>query len=72
MSGDDVVTIVDALFIAQHTAGLRTLPPTQALEADVNGDAVVNIVDASLIAQSTVGLRTLQVFLMKWNLFEPF
>jgi len=50
-------TIVDALFIAQSTVGLRTLTGTQVLAADVNGDGAVNIVDALFIAQFTVGLR---------------
>ncbi len=58
-SGDGSVNIVDALFVAQSTVGLRSLNPAQIAAADVNGDSAVNIVDALFIAQSTVGLRTL-------------
>jgi hypothetical protein len=54
VNGDGQVNIVDALFIAQSTVGLRTVNP---VVADVNGDGTVNIVDALFIAQYTVGLR---------------
>ncbi len=52
-------TIVDALFIAQQTVGLRTFTATQIAAGDVNADGAVNIVDALFIAQFTVGLRVL-------------
>ncbi len=58
-SGDGKVDIVDALFIAQSTVGLRTLGQAQYAAADVSGDAKVDIVDALFIAQATVGLRQL-------------
>ncbi len=58
-SGDGQVTIVDALFIAQLTVGLRTLTPAQLAQADVNHDTRVDITDALFIAQATVGLRVL-------------
>ncbi len=51
--------IVDALFIAQQTVGLRTFTTTQMAAGDVNADGAVNIVDALFIAQFTVGLRIL-------------
>jgi hypothetical protein len=67
VSGDRAVTIVDALFISQHTVGLRpTLPcPTPPPGGgcggpkcgDVSGDDSVTIVDALFISQQTVGLR---------------
>jgi len=49
--------IVDALFIAQRTVGLRTFTTTELLAGDVNGDGLCDIVDALFIAQFTVGLR---------------
>ncbi len=58
-SGDGKMDIVDALFIAQSTVGLRTFDPAQSAAADVSGDGAVNIVDALFIAQATVGLRVL-------------
>ncbi len=59
VSGDGQVTVVDALFIAQYTVGLRTLTSQQQSAADVNNDGQVTIVDALFIAQYTVGLRQL-------------
>jgi len=50
------VDIVDALFIAQYTVGLRPSLDCFA-QADVNGDGRVDIVDALFIGQYTVGLR---------------
>jgi len=58
-SGDGKVDIVDALFIAQSTVGLKTFDPAQYSAADVSGDDRVDIVDALFIAQATVGLRIL-------------
>jgi hypothetical protein len=58
VTGDGKVDIVDALFIAQYTVGLRTLTPTQLAAGDVNCDGKVDITDALFIAQYTVGLRT--------------
>jgi hypothetical protein len=46
--------IIDAMFIAQYTVGLRTLEETQLLCADTTDDGKVNIVDAMQIAQFTV------------------
>ncbi len=57
VNGDGNVNIVDALFIAQYTVGLRTLTSTQIAAADVDCNGNVNIVDALFIAQHTVGLR---------------
>ncbi len=58
-SGDGIINIVDALFIAQYTVGLRTFTAAQLAAGDVNGDGMVNIVDALFLAQATVGLRIL-------------
>lgn len=58
MEGDSTVdgttNIVDAMFIAQHTVGLRSLDEWQLTCADTNDDGVVNIIDAMHIAQYTV------------------
>lgn len=59
VNGDNQVTVVDALFVAQYTVGLRTLNSQQLAAADVNNDGQVTIVDALFIAQYTVGLRQL-------------
>ncbi len=59
VNGDGTINIIDALFIAQYTVGLRTLSAQQLAAADVNGDGIVNIIDALFIAQYTVGLRQL-------------
>jgi len=57
VNGDGVTDIVDALFIAQLTVGLRTTLPCPQ-QADVNQMNGTDIVDALFIAQLTVGLRT--------------
>ncbi len=59
VNGDGQVTIVDALFVAQYTVGMKTLSASQLAAADVNGDGQVTVVDALFIAQYTVGLRQL-------------
>jgi len=59
VSGDGQVTVVDALFVAQYTVGIRTLTTQQLVAADVNGDDQVTVVDALFISQYTVGLRQL-------------
>ena len=58
---DGVVNIVDAMFLAQYTVGLRALSELNISNAasvrqDGTGDTI-NIVDAMFIAQYTVGLR---------------
>ncbi len=65
-SCSDGVDVVDALVIAQFTAGVRTDagacpladPTTQLFAAagDVNDDGVTDIVDALVVAQCTVGV----------------
>ena len=55
------VNIVDAMYIAQYTVGLRSFTALNALNAastkhDTGGD-ILNIVDAMYIAQYTVSLR---------------
>lgn len=57
VSGDGQVTVVDALFVAQYTVGIKTLTSAQLAAADVSGDSQVTVVDALFIAQYTVGLR---------------
>jgi hypothetical protein len=59
VSGDGKVDIVDSLFIAQFTVGLRTFTPAQLAVADVASDSSVNIMDSLFIEQFTVGLRLL-------------
>lgn len=63
---DRTYNIVDALFIAQYTVGLRqpeACPLTDITTqfdiagCDVNRDGVCNIVDALFIAQCTVGIE---------------
>src|SRR5512143_830644 len=61
VNGDGQVDIVDALFIAQNTVGLR---PSLACssQGDVRADQSVDIVDALFIAQFTVGTRPILCF----------
>lgn len=58
MEGDTTrdyrTNIVDAMFVAQYTVGIRELDAAQMECADTNDDGVVNIVDAMHIAQYTV------------------
>lgn len=61
VNGDGEVNIVDALFVAQQTVGLRTSLPCPAL-SDVKEDSDVNIVDALFMAQFTVGSRPILCF----------
>jgi len=59
VNNDGQVTIVDSLFVAQYTVGIRTFSTSQLFVADANCDGQVNVVDALFIAQYTVGTRTL-------------
>ena len=53
-SGDGLVNIIDAMFIAQYTVSLRTIEGDCLLAADATSDGTVNILDAMHIAQYTV------------------
>ena len=55
-NGDGGVSIVDALAIARHVAGLPPPPAVDTDAADVNADGSISIVDALLIARSVAGL----------------
>lgn len=48
---DGKADVVDSLFIAQYSVGMRKLTPDQLLNGNVNNDTVVDIVDALFIAQ---------------------
>ena len=61
VNGDGQVDIVDALFIAQNTVGLRDALACTA-QGDVRPDQSVDIVDALFIAQFTVGTRPILCF----------
>lgn len=54
--GSGNVSIVDALAIARHVAGLPPPPTVDTEAADVNADGSATIVDALLIARSVAGL----------------
>ena len=60
-NGDGQVDIVDALFIAQQTVGLRSGLPCPG-QGDVRENNAVDIVDALFIAQFTVGSRPILCF----------
>jgi hypothetical protein len=56
---DDVnnaITALDASFVLQFVAGLRTFTDDQRLAADVTGDGTVSTLDASLILQYQANL----------------
>jgi hypothetical protein len=52
----DAITSLDASFILQTIAQLRTLTPDQLLAGDVTGDGTISTLDASLILQFQVQL----------------
>jgi len=54
---DGALTIVDAMFIAQHVAGVTPLNPAQEAVADVDGDGAIEQADADLIAAIVVGTQ---------------
>jgi hypothetical protein len=51
---DGATNIVDAMFIAQYTVGMREFDSEQMVAADTTDDGKVNIVDAMHVAQYTV------------------
>ena len=54
VNGDHSTNIIDAMYIAQYTVGVRSLDAIALMCADTNDDGSVNIVDAMHIAQFTV------------------
>ncbi|MCK9356084.1 MAG: hypothetical protein M0R22_02885 [Dehalococcoidia bacterium] len=62
---DAQVNIVDAMFIAQFTVGLRSLDATQLLCTDTTDDGQTNIVDSMHVAQFTVDPDTTVGILFK-------
>ena len=57
VNGDNKVDAVDARWVLQAAAGMRTLENTAA--ADVNADGKIDAVDARWILQAAAGMRTL-------------
>lgn len=57
VNGDGTVDAVDARWVLQAAAGMRTLENIAA--ADVNGDSTIDAVDARWILQAAAGMRTL-------------
>ncbi len=57
VNGDGTVDAVDARWVLQAAAGMRTLANTAA--ADVNGDNQIDAVDARWILQAAAGMRAL-------------
>ncbi len=55
---DSAITSLDASFILQTIANLRTLTADQTLAGDVTGDGTLSTLDASLILQFQVGSIT--------------
>jgi hypothetical protein len=58
-TGNDPITIQDALYILQYIVELRTLDANQIIAADINNDGNVSIQDALKVLQHTVELSTL-------------
>jgi hypothetical protein len=58
-TGDDPITLIDAIHILQYGGELRTLTADQKTAADVNSDEEVDILDAIWILQHLGELRTL-------------
>ena len=57
VNGDNKVDAVDARWVLQTAAGMRTLE--NATAADVNADGKIDAVDARWILQAAAGMRTL-------------
>jgi hypothetical protein len=55
---DNAITSLDASWILQAIADLRTLDADQLLAGDVTGDGTISTLDASLILQFQVGVIT--------------
>ena len=58
-TGEDPITLIDAIHILQYGGELRTLTDDQKTAADVNADGEVDILDAIWILQHLGELRTL-------------
>jgi hypothetical protein len=58
-TGDDPVSLIDAIQILQYTGELRTLTADQKTAADVNSDDEVDVLDAIWILQHLGELRTM-------------
>jgi len=54
----DAISALDAAYILQSIAGLRTFDATQALVCDATGNGELSSVDATRILQYVVGLRS--------------
>ena len=57
VNADGKVDAVDARWVLQAAAGMRTLE--NATDADVNTDGKIDAVDARWILQAAAGMRTL-------------
>ena len=71
-TGEDPISLIDAIQILQYSGELRTLTDDQKTAADVNADGEVDILDAIWILQHLGELRTLNknlIFLENEALF---
>ena len=59
-TGDDPISLIDAIQILQYGGELRTLTADQKTAADVNQDGEVDVLDAIWILQHLGELRTLE------------
>ncbi len=59
---DGKINSNDALFVLQHSTGLKTLSSTQLKIADMTSDGMVNSSDALLILQTATGLIDKKVY----------
>ena len=58
-TGEDPISLIDAIHILQYGGELRTLTADQKTAADVNADGEVDILDAIWILQHLGELRTI-------------
>jgi len=58
-TGDDPISLIDAIQILQYSGELRTLTEDQKTAADVNNDGEVDVLDAIWILQHQGELRTI-------------
>lgn len=57
VNGDEKISIIDAKYVLQYAAKLKSLNKVQFASADVNKDGKVSIIDAKWILQQTIGIK---------------
>lgn len=56
---DGKVSLIDAKYLLQYAADMRTLSQSAMINADANGDGSVDLTDAKYILEAVAGIRRL-------------